>query len=222
MSSRAPTATATDAATASYERFAGICAVLAVIGGLLYSVAFVILKQVTLYSVILLTGGLLSIVVFVALYNRFRASDPSFAMLGFAFGLAAGIGSAVHGAYDLANALHPEAAPSVLASDKVTADTLASLPNSVDPRGLLTFGVSGLAFLIFAWLISRSGSLPRGLGYLGYLLGLLLVEIFLARLIILDPKNPIVLYPAAATGLLISPLWYLWLGISLLRSRQSA
>ena len=40
-----------------------------------------------------------------------------------------------------------------------------------------------------ASLISRSGALPRGLGVLGYVLGALLVVIYLGRLIVLEASN---------------------------------
>lgn len=42
---------------AGYERFAGYCALVAGIGSLLYSVAFVILKQPVPYSALLMVGG---------------------------------------------------------------------------------------------------------------------------------------------------------------------
>ncbi|MDP9243568.1 MAG: hypothetical protein M3O77_00615 [Chloroflexota bacterium] len=50
-----------------------------------------------------------------------------------ALGLAGALGAALHGGYDLANAINPPAS-----------DPIANLPSPIDPRGLLTFGVSGL------------------------------------------------------------------------------
>jgi hypothetical protein len=40
--------------------------------------------------------------------------------------------------------------------------------------------------------------------------------IYLGRLIILDPNNILVLGPAALAGVIVSPLWYAWLGYHLL------
>jgi hypothetical protein len=34
-------------------------------------------------------------------------------------------------------------------------------------------------------------------------------------LIILDPKNPIVLVDALLSGFIVNPVWYVWLGIVL-------
>src|SRR5437763_16997980 len=83
---------------ASFEAFAGISAGAVGALGLLYSVAFVVLKQPALYSVFELAGGVLTTVVLVALYRRLRQSDDGFALWGVLLGLAAAIGSAVHGA----------------------------------------------------------------------------------------------------------------------------
>ena len=123
-------------------------------------------------------------------------------------GVAGALGSAVHGGYDLANAINPP--PSV-----------PDLPNPVDPRGLLTFGMASLALLVVAWLIVRGGRFPRGLGYLGYVSAVLLLALYLGRLIVLDATNPVILVPALLNGFLINPLFYLWLGLTLVRGRSS-
>jgi hypothetical protein len=92
------------------------------------------------------------------------------------------------------------------------------LPNPVDPRGLLTFGVAGAALFVVAWLISRSRQFPKGLGYLAYLSAVLLLALYLGRLIFLDPTSPVILVPALLNGFLVSPVFYVWLGLALLRS----
>ena len=91
-------------------------------------------------------------------------------------------------------------------------------PSQVDPRGLLTFGFAGLAAAGFATLIGATRAWPRGLALLGYLTAVLLVIVYLARLIILSPSNPLVLGPAALAGLIVNPAWYAWLGVTMLRS----
>jgi hypothetical protein len=116
------------------------------------------------------------------------------------------LGAAIHGAYDLANAINPPG---------VTTD----LPNAVDPRGFLTFGVSGLGVFVLSALALRSAEAPRGWAWLGALLGALLVVIYLGRLIVLDATSPLILAPAALTGFVVSPAWYIWLGAMLLGRR---
>ena len=144
-----------------------------------------------------------------AVYRRLRDVDAGFALVGFMFGFAGALGSAVHGAFDLANVLHP---PAALAMD---------VPNPVDPRGLLTFGLAGLALLVIARLMTRGGGFPRGVALLGYVSGILLVLIYLGRLIVLDPASPLILAPAALEGFIVNPVWYVWLGVTFWRGARS-
>ena len=203
--------------TPSYERLAGGAALLAGVGGLVYSVAFiggVVLGAaptlgLAVASVALLTGGLLTLVVLVAIYGRVRSIAPELALFGLLIAAAGAGGAAVHGGYDLANVLHPPVTD-VLAE--------AELPNPVDPRGLLTFGFAGLGLLILAWLLRRAAAVPVRLAQLGMVAGVLLLVVYLGRLIVLDPTNPLVALPAALAGFLVSPAFYLWLGTVLRRA----
>jgi hypothetical protein len=200
--------------SASFERFGGYAALFAALGSLLYSVAFVILKHVVIYSFALAVGGIVTTAILTAIYFRVRETDAAFSLWALLLGVVATLGSAAHGMFDLATALTLGLAAST-----------QSVPSQIDARGFLTFGVSGLALSVFSLLIVRGGRLPRGLGYLGVVLGLLLVEIFLARLIVIDPTTTLgavsILGPAAIAGLLLNPIFNLWLGISLLRGARS-
>jgi hypothetical protein len=192
------------ARSAPFERFAGACAILTGISGFLYAVAFVVLQDALLSGLFLMLTGLLTTAALVAVYERLRETDASFALLALLLGVAGALGSAVHGGYDLANVINPP-------------PSMPELPNPVDPRGLLTFGVAGAALFVVAWLIGRGGRLPRGLGYLGYVSAVLLLVLYLGRLIVLDPTNPVILGPALLNGFLVNPIFYLWLGLTLLR-----
>ena len=192
--------------TSSFEQFAGLSAILAGIIGLLYSISFVILKNDVLIALFLMLGGVLSTAALVAVYNRLRETDATFALWALLLSIAGAFGAIIHGGYDLANAINPT---SVNVS-------LANLPSAIDPRGLLTFGVAGLGVFVIARLMGRGGQFPRGLSYWGYLLAVLLVVLYLGRMFILDPKNPIVLVDALLSGFIVNPVWYVWLGIVLL------
>lgn len=195
----------------TFDRFAGFAAIAAGVFGIVYSIAFVVLKQQAIYAICLMLGGLASTVVMVALYRHLRAAEPGLAQVGLLLGVVAALGSSIHAGYDLANAINPPAAAG--SSD---------LPSQIDPRGLLTFGVAGIVLLGFSWLMSSSNRFPHSLAYLGYLLALLLVVIYLGRLIILDPNSPAILLPAALAGFLANPAWNIWLGLTLLKSNREA
>ena len=204
------------AAHVNYQRLAGGAALLAGVGGLVYSIAFiggVVLGAapeagLAVASIALLTGGVLTLVVLVAIHAMVRGLAPELATLGLVLAAAGAIGASVHGGYDLANLLHPPA------SDVLAAN---ALPNPIDPRGLLTFGFAGAGLLVLAWLLRRSGTVPRRLGNLGVAVGALLVVVYLGRLVVLDPTNPLVAGPAALVGFILSPAFYLWLGTVLRR-----
>jgi hypothetical protein len=209
MATRTAGGGAVPARSTSFERFAGVCAILSGATGFLYAVAFVVLQNVLLSGLFLMFGGLLSTAALAAVYDRLRETDATFALWALLLGVAGALGSAVHGGYDLANSIHP---PPSLPAD---------LPNPVDPRGLLTFGIAGLALFVVAWLIVRGGQFPKGLGYLAYLSAVLLVALYLGRLIVLEPTSPVVLIPALLNGFVANPVLYIWLGLVLLRQRGS-
>jgi hypothetical protein len=194
----------------SFERFAGACALLTGITSFLYALAFVIVQNVLLSALFLMMVGLLSSPVLVAIYYRLRETSAPFALWALVLGIAGALGSVVHGGYDLANTI----SPSGLAPTK--------LPNPIDPRGLLTFGVAGVALFIVGWLIMRGGRLPRGLGYLAYLSAVLLVVLYLGRLIVVDPTSPVILLPALLSGFIVNPALYILVGLVLLSGRSAS
>ena len=191
----------------SFERFAGWGAILAGLSGFLYSISFIVLRNELLNALFLMLGGLFSTSALTALYQRLRGTESGFALLGLLLSLSAALGSAVHGGYDLANAIHPPA--SGIAG-----------PNAIDPRGLLTFGVAGLGLFLFSWLIIQDIRLPKGLAFLGYLSGTLMIVLYLGRLIVLQATSLVIVIPALLEGFIVNPLWYVWLGSTFLRTQS--
>jgi hypothetical protein len=192
----------------SFEKFAGWGAILAGLSGFLYSVAFIVLRNDLLSALFLMLGGLFSTSALTALYQRLRATESGFALLGLLLSLSAALGSAIHGGYDLANALHP---PASLNTD---------LPNPIDPRGLLTFGIAGLGLFLLSWLTTQDNSFPKRLAYLGYLSAILIIILYLGRLIVLQSTSLVIVIPALLEGFIVNPIWYVWLGLTFLRGQS--
>jgi hypothetical protein len=194
----------------SFEKFAGKVAVLAGLVHFLYAVAFVVISRsmpelgTFLSAVFLLLAGLLSMTALNGAYQRLKEVDSAFALYALLLGSIAQLGATIHGGFDLANLINPPA----IANNP-------DLPSQIDPRGLVTFGLMGLAILVFSWLMGRSHRFPTGLAYLGYVLGALLIVIYLARLIVLSPASPILLIPVLVSGFVVNPAWYIWLGLNL-------
>jgi hypothetical protein len=193
----------------SFDKFAGWMAILAGLSGFLYSVAFIVLQNNVLSALFLLLGGLFSAPTLIAVYQRLRGIDNGFALLGLLLTVSAALGSAIHGGYDLSNALHPPASLN------------ADLPNPIDPRGLLTFGIAGTGLFLLAWLLTQELRFPKGLAYLGILSAILMVVLYLGRLIFLQATSFFIVIPALLEGFLVNPLWYGWLGATFLRDQGS-
>jgi hypothetical protein len=198
-----------------FQRFAGLCAILTGVAGFLYAIAFIILRSDLLSGLFLLTGGILATAVFVALYHRLLDAG-GFALWALLLGVVGSFGSAIHGGYNLA-----------IAPDLPTL-ALPALPNAIDPRGLLTFGLTGLAIFIVSWLMSVHPEtvegpprFPLNLARLGYVLATLLIVLYLGRLIIVESTSPIIALPALIAGFLVNPAWYIWLGLTLWKTTRS-
>lgn len=195
----------------TFQRFAAASAYAVAVGGILYAISFVVAVKAdsgaaeTAAAILLLGGGILGTAVLAGLFQRVR--EAGFALWGLLLGAVGTVGSAIHGGFDLALRVHP------------ALDT-PGIPNEVDPRGLLTFGVTGLGVLVLSWVIRHGSNLPAGLGGLGMALGVLLVGMYVARLFILDTNNLFLLGLAGVTGAVVHPIWFIWLGRSLRRGAE--
>jgi hypothetical protein len=193
----------------AFRGFSATCAFVVGVGGFAYSAAFVAVLRgsgepaAAAAAVFLLLGGLLATPVLVAVYLLVRATSPGLALWALAIGLAGAVGSAIHGGFDLANVINEPSGSG------------GGFPNPIDPRGLLTFGFAAIGTAALSWLILRGGRLPRRLGLVAAVLAVLLFVIYLGRLVVLDPTHPVLLVAALATGFVVNPLWWIWLGTSI-------
>ena len=186
----------------TFSRLAAGSALLVAATNLGYATSFLIVRPDdpdtagTAASAFLLAGGLLALPVLLGLYALLREREPQLALLATVLGVAGAVGAAIHGGYDLANAIN-------------LPGTALDAPNAVDPRGLLTFGVSGLALLAYTPLLRRSLAVPAAA------LGALLIGLYALRLVVLDADSAAIVAPAALAGFILSPLWYTRLALAL-------
>jgi hypothetical protein len=191
-----------------YRHTAYPSAWLAGASGFLYSVSFVIIARnnpslgTGLSGFFLLIGGVLGASALLGLYDWLKPSNGTYALWALVFGLAGALAATLHGGYDLAVGIHPP-------------NQVINFPSPVDPRGLGTFGLTGLSLLAFSFLMQRDRGFPRGLVWLGYASGVLLLLIYVSRLTILQASNLLVLAPAGIEGFVLNPAWYIWLGFVL-------
>jgi hypothetical protein len=202
--------------TVSFMRFAGLASFLVALGALAYAIVFIAIVEgagkatLEFWFFLLMLGGIATIPVLVALYLRLREVDAGLALTGLLFGLGAAFGGILHGGYNLGGSVTPPAPGYGPGQEEVA-------------HGVLRYAIAGLALLLFAWLIQQHPSLPRGLAYLGYLGGAVLVFIYIGRLYdFIEPGNYVSLIPPIAYGFVIHPLFYAWLGLTFWRAPAPA
>src|SRR5205823_14344274 len=150
--------------------------------GFLYSVSFVIIARSApslgagLAGFFLLAGAIFGASALLGLYERLKPAMGTYTLWALVFGLAGALAATLHGGYDLAVGIHPP-------------NQVINFPSPVDPRGLGTFGLTGISLLAFSFLMRRDRSFPAGLVALGYASGALLVLIYVSRLTVLDASK---------------------------------
>ncbi len=206
----------TTARSASFDRMAGYASMVVGLGGIIYAVLFVTLLHkatkgaAVMSSLLLLVGGVLSSVVMIAVFERLRSTDQGFALWALVLGLAGAFGSATHGGFDLAPLAH-----------KVVTSPVTNA-NPTDPRGMATFGLTALALAVISWLILRGGAFDRRLAYVGFVAAALLITLYLGRLIVFNPKGAGLRAVAYASGFVVNPVFFVWLGMELRKGPASA
>lgn len=182
--------------------FAGVAA-------FLYALSFVVVSKNSpvmgsvLSALFLMIFGILASGAWVGLYKKLREVDPGFAVWVVILAVFGAMGAFIHGGFDLTNSLNP---PATLTTDTVS---------QIDPRGLLTFGLSGLALMLGSLMIGSHKKMSSRLANVGYLAGLLSIFLYMARLIIVDTTSLVITVPAIVCGFGIIPLWYVLLGRTL-------
>lgn len=173
---------------------------------LINSQAIVFLWHLTMYFV----NGIFLVILVLALYERLKSGSPAWAQIATAFGLiwavmviASGL-ITIHG-MDVIVDLYDKN-PAQAETVKLTLDTVTTGIDSSDRF------VGGLWVLLVSWAALRAGGLPKSLNILGVVLGL-------AALV--STAVPALEDTGVIFGLGII-IWWIWLGIVMLRRQSNA
>jgi hypothetical protein len=201
-----------------WNRWGGVSAIVVGLLSLLYAIFFLVIARQAEFVgafgswVILAASGIFSSAAYVALYQRLKDSgENGFILWALLMGSMSSFATLVHGGQQalLLNLLR-NADPAM----RMLIESARMLPSQVDPAGLATFGVVGLVTALWSWHILRFGTLPRGLGYLGLVNALLLIVLYAATAANLQN---LILISGGLTAVIAGPIWWIWLGMHLLR-----
>lgn len=134
----------------------------------------------------------------VAVYYRVRSAGEAWAFFATLVGVTASVGTMVAAMYEVANLRQDP--PLVGASP-------------ANPLGVMSFGLTGLWFLIANLLLRRTRA-PRGLVLLGFVAAADLIAGFVAGL---SENGGVVYLASLVAGAIGGPIYWLWLGRQLRR-----
>jgi hypothetical protein len=163
-----------------------------------------------LYLIVYVVWGIFMVVLALALYERLKASSPAIVQTATVFGIFWGCviiisgminNSGMENVVDLYGKDPAQAATVWLAIDSV----IEGLAGSNEILG-------GIWILLLSWAALRAGELPRILNYLGVAVGV-------AGIISVVPALAEIFIYIFALGQIV---WFIWLGIVMLRSSPNA
>jgi hypothetical protein len=134
----------------------------------------------------------------VAVYYRVRNVGEAWAFFATLVGFAAAVGTMVAAVYEVAN---------------LRATPVGVTPSAANPLGLMSFGLTGLWFVIANLLLWRS-RVPRVLALLGFVTAAALLWGFVAALSL---NGGVVYLATVFAGAIGGPIYWLWLGRQLRR-----
>lgn len=152
--------------------------------------------------------GFLQVVLALALYDRLKDGSPAMAQTATAIGL---ILATVAIAAGMVTFVGIEKVVELHARDPEQAGALWLAVESVELGLTENENITGLWVLLISWTALRARQLPRALNYIGIVAGV-------AGLLTLVPA----LDALVAVFALAQIIWYIWLGIIMLRSSPSA
>jgi len=163
-----------------------------------------------LHLIVYVVWGIFMVVLALALYERLKASSPAIVQTATAFGIFWGCVIIVSG---MIHNVGMQNVVDLYGKDPAQAGTVWLTIDSV-LGGLAgsNEAIGGIWILLISWAALRAGELPRVLNYLGVAIGV-------AGIISVIPTLAEIFIYIFALGQIV---WFVWLGIVMLRSRTSA
>jgi len=164
----------------------------------------------TLHLITYVVWGVFMVVLALALYDRLKAGSPALAQTATVFALFWAcviiVGGMIHN-------IGMQNVVDLYGKDPAQAATVWSAIDSVfEGLGGSNEVIGGIWILLISWAALRAGELPRVLNYLGVAIGV-------AGIISVIPALAEIFIYIFALGQIV---WFVWLGIVMLRSRTSA
>jgi hypothetical protein len=176
---------------------------------------------------LLALSGLFGLVAVVTIFQWVRQVNEAWARLALWFGMFGALLGGLHGWSDFVR--NPVLAQALGQAGSAPAATLlVNLPSPVDPRGVGTFALTGVFFLILGQLLYHIQGAPRRLAMLSVVAAVLLGLIFVGAALYADGNGITVarylfLIPGPIQSIFVGPIVYIWLGLRLRRAnKQSA
>jgi hypothetical protein len=200
----------------SFGRFGGYNAILVGVLSILYAVFFLINSRSDPFIggagswLILAISGIFSSAAYVAVYQRLKdKADGGYALWALLLGVIASYITLTHGAYEAQLVF---AAQSASGADKAILEAAIAMRSEMDPAGLSAFFIVGVVALVFNWLFLQTSAFSKNLAYLGLANAGLLIVLFFATA---GRINMLVLVSGGLTSVIAGPIWWIWLGRSL-------
>jgi hypothetical protein len=164
----------------------------------------------TLYLIVYVVWGMFMVILALSLYERLKAGSPALVQTATIFGIFWGCVIIVSG---MIQNVGMQNVVALYGKDPAQAGTVWLTIDSV-LGGLAgsNEAIGGIWILLLSWAALRAGELPRVLNYLGVVVGV-------AGIISIVPALALVFISIFSLGQI---LWFIWLGIAMLRSSKSA
>ena len=163
-----------------------------------------------MYLIVYVVWGIFMVVLALALYERLKANSPAIVQTATVFGIFWGCVIIVSG---MIQNVGMQTVVNLYGKDPAQAGTIWSTIDSV-LGGLAgsNEAIGGIWILLLSWAALRTGELSKILNYLGVVVGV-------AGILSVVPALAVIFITIFALGQIV---WFIWLGIAMLRSNHFA